>query len=241
MWARTGSRACFAESCSQNVADRLFQLHTLQSENSSLRRQVTASIYQIPSSPDYPDPSSPSALKRRQSSRASRPMSMYETGSGLKPYLSKGESPRPQEAVPTLQPFPPHVSRPLPSFPLPFPFLCPVSITFLLLLLLPLFVPPLFGSGAVIKNVSHISSRHLSKAIIPHSSGVSQCRLCVQQLQLSGCCCFGVFFLLCVWGGCHILKFCTMIYVDEALNYHTNTVFLMHDNFTRCPLASVPE
>ncbi|CAG08520.1 unnamed protein product, partial [Tetraodon nigroviridis] len=117
-----------------NLSDelRLMQkkLHTLQSENSSLRRQVTANIYQTPSSADYPDPSSPSALKRRQSARASRPMSMYETGSGLKPYLSKGETPHPEEAIPTLQPFPPHVSRPVSSFPLPFPFLCPFSITF---------------------------------------------------------------------------------------------------------------
>uniref|UniRef100_H3DEM5 GIT ArfGAP 2 n=1 Tax=Tetraodon nigroviridis TaxID=99883 RepID=H3DEM5_TETNG len=112
-----------------NLSDelRLMQkkLHTLQSENSSLRRQVTANIYQTPSSADYPDPSSPSALKRRQSARASRPMSMYETGSGLKPYLSKGETPHPEEAIPTLQPFPPHTekgpfattSSSLPSFP----------------------------------------------------------------------------------------------------------------------------
>ncbi|XP_011614053.1 ARF GTPase-activating protein GIT2a isoform X11 [Takifugu rubripes] len=98
-----------------NLSDelRLMQkkLHTLQSENSSLRRQVTANIYQIPSSSEYPDPSSPSALKRRQSSRASRPMSMYETGSGLKPFLSKGETPYPEEGIPTLQPFPPHASK----------------------------------------------------------------------------------------------------------------------------------
>ncbi|XP_045890097.1 ARF GTPase-activating protein GIT2a isoform X2 [Micropterus dolomieu] len=98
-----------------NLSDelRLMQkkLHSLQSENTSLRRQVTTNIYQIPSGSDYPDPSSPSALKRRQSARASRPMSMYETGSGLKPYLSKGETPYPEEAIPTLQPFPPHASK----------------------------------------------------------------------------------------------------------------------------------
>uniref|UniRef100_A0A3Q1FGN8 G protein-coupled receptor kinase interacting ArfGAP 2a n=1 Tax=Acanthochromis polyacanthus TaxID=80966 RepID=A0A3Q1FGN8_9TELE len=87
------------------------KLHSLQSENSSLRRQVTTNIYQIPSGTDYPDPSSPSALKRRQSARASRPMSMYETGSGLKPYLPKGETPYPEEGIPTLQPFPPHASK----------------------------------------------------------------------------------------------------------------------------------
>uniref|UniRef100_A0A7N8XYS5 G protein-coupled receptor kinase interacting ArfGAP 2a n=1 Tax=Mastacembelus armatus TaxID=205130 RepID=A0A7N8XYS5_9TELE len=98
-----------------NLSDelRLMQkkLQSLQSENTSLRRQVTTNIYQIPSGSDYPDPSSPSALKRRQSARASRPMSMYETGSGLKPYLPKGETPYPEECIPTLQPFPPHVSK----------------------------------------------------------------------------------------------------------------------------------
>ncbi|XP_041793995.1 ARF GTPase-activating protein GIT2a isoform X7 [Chelmon rostratus] len=101
------------------------KLQSLQSENTSLRRQVTTNIYQIPSGSDYPDPSSPSALKRRQSARASRPMSMYETGSGLKPYLPKGETPYPEEGIPTLQPFPPHTERgayvttssSLPSFP----------------------------------------------------------------------------------------------------------------------------
>uniref|UniRef100_A0A3Q3XC35 Arf-GAP domain-containing protein n=1 Tax=Mola mola TaxID=94237 RepID=A0A3Q3XC35_MOLML len=87
------------------------KLQSLQSENTSLRRQVTTNIYQIPGGSDYPDPSGPSALKRRQSARASRPMSMYETGSGLKPYLPKGESPYPEEGIPTLQPFPPHGSK----------------------------------------------------------------------------------------------------------------------------------
>ncbi|XP_026199811.1 ARF GTPase-activating protein GIT2a isoform X2 [Anabas testudineus] len=98
-----------------NLSDelRLMQkkLQSLQSENTSLRRQVTTNIYQIPSGSDFPDPSSPSALKRRQSARASRPMSMYETGSGLKPYLPKGETPYPEEGIPTLQPFPPHASK----------------------------------------------------------------------------------------------------------------------------------
>ncbi|XP_047238675.1 ARF GTPase-activating protein GIT2a isoform X5 [Girardinichthys multiradiatus] len=105
---------------------RLMQkkLQSLQSENTSLRRQVTTNVYQTPSSTDYPDPSSPSALKRRQSARASRPMSMYETGSGLKPYLSKGETPYPEEGLPSLQPFSHHTERgafvtssSLPSFP----------------------------------------------------------------------------------------------------------------------------
>uniref|UniRef100_A0A3B5PZH6 GIT ArfGAP 2 n=1 Tax=Xiphophorus maculatus TaxID=8083 RepID=A0A3B5PZH6_XIPMA len=92
---------------------RLMQkkLQILQSENTSLRRQVTTNVYQTPSGTNYPDPSSPSALKRRQSARASRPMSMYETGSGLKPYLSKGETPYPEEGLPSLQPFPPYVSK----------------------------------------------------------------------------------------------------------------------------------
>uniref|UniRef100_A0A4W5L0L4 G protein-coupled receptor kinase interacting ArfGAP 2a n=1 Tax=Hucho hucho TaxID=62062 RepID=A0A4W5L0L4_9TELE len=100
---------------------RLMQkkLHSLQSENTSLRRQgPTTHIYQVPisSGSEYTDPpsSSPSAMKRLQSARASRPMSMsiYETGSGLKPYLPKGETPYPEEGIPTLQPFlPPHASK----------------------------------------------------------------------------------------------------------------------------------
>ncbi|XP_034397529.1 ARF GTPase-activating protein GIT2a isoform X4 [Cyclopterus lumpus] len=98
-----------------NLSDelRLMQkkLHSLQSENSSLRRHVPTNIYQIPGASNYPDPSSPSALKRRQSARASRPMSMYETGSGLKPYLPKGETLYPEEGLPALQPFPPHASK----------------------------------------------------------------------------------------------------------------------------------
>ncbi|KAI4821069.1 hypothetical protein KUCAC02_029020 [Chaenocephalus aceratus] len=110
-----------------NLSDelRLMQkkLQSLQSENISLRRHGPANIYQTPSA--SPSPSSPSALKRRQSARASRPMSMYETGSGLKPYLPKGESHYPEECVPTLQPFPRHTERgafvttssSLPSFP----------------------------------------------------------------------------------------------------------------------------
>uniref|UniRef100_A0A8C2WY76 G protein-coupled receptor kinase interacting ArfGAP 2a n=1 Tax=Cyclopterus lumpus TaxID=8103 RepID=A0A8C2WY76_CYCLU len=95
-----------------NLSDelRLMQkkLHSLQSENSSLRRHVPTNIYQIPGS-----------------ARASRPMSMYETGSGLKPYLPKGETLYPEEGLPALQPFPPHTERgafvttssSLPSFP----------------------------------------------------------------------------------------------------------------------------
>uniref|UniRef100_A0A8C2FRF6 G protein-coupled receptor kinase interacting ArfGAP 2a n=1 Tax=Cyprinus carpio TaxID=7962 RepID=A0A8C2FRF6_CYPCA len=100
------------------------QLQSLQSENSSLRRQVSAQQpYQAPGGPDHPNPSSPSsssssssssALKRHLSARVSRPMSMYETGSGLKPFLPKGETPYPEETFPTLQPFPTYVSKNLP-------------------------------------------------------------------------------------------------------------------------------
>ncbi|XP_041079920.1 ARF GTPase-activating protein GIT2-like isoform X2 [Polyodon spathula] len=112
-----------------NLSDelRLMQkkLQTLQSENTALRRQVTANIYQVPTGSEYPDPSSPSSLKRRPSARGSRPMSMYETGSGQKPYLPKGEVTYPEEGVARLQPFPPHIGRSafvtssssLPSFP----------------------------------------------------------------------------------------------------------------------------
>ncbi|KAM6965488.1 ARF GTPase-activating protein GIT2a isoform 2-T2 [Aplochiton taeniatus] len=98
-----------------NLSDelRLMQkkLQSLQSENTSLRRQVSPNIYQVPSGSDCPDPSSPSAMKRRQSARTSRALSMYETGSGLKPYVPKGESSYPEEGIPTLQPFPPHASK----------------------------------------------------------------------------------------------------------------------------------
>ncbi|XP_077097499.1 ARF GTPase-activating protein GIT2a isoform X11 [Siphateles boraxobius] len=100
---------------------RLMQkkLQSLQSENSSLRRQVSAQQpYQAPGGSDHPNPSSPSsssssssALKRHLSARASRPMSMYETGSGLKPFLPKGETPYPEETFPTLQPFPNYASK----------------------------------------------------------------------------------------------------------------------------------
>ncbi|XP_059404589.1 ARF GTPase-activating protein GIT2a isoform X2 [Carassius carassius] len=102
---------------------RLMQkkLQSLQSENSSLRRQVSAQqSYQAPGGPDHPNPSSPSsssssssssALKRHLSARASRPMSMYETGSGLKPFLPKGETPYPEETFPTLQPFPTYIEK----------------------------------------------------------------------------------------------------------------------------------
>ncbi|XP_036027487.1 ARF GTPase-activating protein GIT2 isoform X12 [Onychomys torridus] len=87
------------------------KLQTLQSENSSLRKQATASACPVQTGPDYPDPSSHSSLKRRPSARGSRPMSMYETGSGQKPYLPLGEANRPEESRTRLQPFPAHASR----------------------------------------------------------------------------------------------------------------------------------
>ncbi|XP_016831665.1 ARF GTPase-activating protein GIT2 isoform X7 [Cricetulus griseus] len=87
------------------------KLQTLQCENSSLRKQATTSACQVQTGPDYPDTSSHSSLKRRPSARGSRPMSMYETGSGQKPYLPMGEANRPEEARTRLQPFPAHASR----------------------------------------------------------------------------------------------------------------------------------
>uniref|UniRef100_A0A4W3K0W0 G protein-coupled receptor kinase interacting ArfGAP 2b n=1 Tax=Callorhinchus milii TaxID=7868 RepID=A0A4W3K0W0_CALMI len=86
------------------------KLQTLQSENTSLRRQVTTNIYQVPTSSEYPDPANPSSLKRRPSARGSRPMSMYETGSGQKPYLPMGDVTYPEDSIAGLQPFPQHVS-----------------------------------------------------------------------------------------------------------------------------------
>ncbi|XP_017590386.1 PREDICTED: ARF GTPase-activating protein GIT2 isoform X13 [Corvus brachyrhynchos] len=112
-----------------NLSDELRimqkKLQTLQSENTTLRRQATTNIYQVQSGSEYPDPSSNSSLKRRPSARGSRPMSMYETGSGQKPYLPMGEVTYPEENITRLQPFPPHIGRSafvtssssLPSFP----------------------------------------------------------------------------------------------------------------------------
>ncbi|KAM9750524.1 ARF GTPase-activating protein GIT2 isoform 5-T9 [Dama dama] len=101
------------------------KLQTLQSENSSLRKQATTNIYQVQTGSEYTDTSNHSSLKRRPSARGSRPMSMYETGSGQKPYLPMGEVNHPEESRTRLQPFPAHIGRSafvtssssLPSFP----------------------------------------------------------------------------------------------------------------------------
>lgn len=63
-------------------------------------------------------------------------MSMYETGSGLKPFLSKGETPYQEEGIPTLQPFPPHVSKTRSQLSFAISFPVPFSIPFLLFLCL---------------------------------------------------------------------------------------------------------
>ncbi|KAM9219566.1 ARF GTPase-activating protein GIT2 isoform 3-T3 [Leptosomus discolor] len=98
-----------------NLSDELRvmqkKLQTLQSENTNLRRQATTNIYQVQSGSEYTDPTNNSSLKRRPSARGSRPMSMYETGSGQKPYLPMGEVPYPEESITRLQPFPPHASK----------------------------------------------------------------------------------------------------------------------------------
>ncbi|XP_072579172.1 ARF GTPase-activating protein GIT2 isoform X28 [Vulpes vulpes] len=101
------------------------KLQTLQSENSNLRKQATTNIYQVQTGSEYTDTSNHSSLKRRPSARGSRPMSMYETGSGQKPYLPMGEVNHPEESRTRLQPFPTHIGRSalvtssssLPSFP----------------------------------------------------------------------------------------------------------------------------
>ncbi|XP_038618283.1 ARF GTPase-activating protein GIT2 isoform X1 [Tachyglossus aculeatus] len=101
------------------------KLQTLQSENTTLRRQATTNLYQGQTVSEYPDTSNHSSLKRRPSARSSRPMSMYETGSAPSPYLPMGEATYPEESVTRLQPFPPHIGRSalgtssssLPSFP----------------------------------------------------------------------------------------------------------------------------
>ncbi|XP_072103552.1 ARF GTPase-activating protein GIT2a isoform X4 [Mobula birostris] len=98
-----------------NLSDelRLMQkkLQTLQSENTTLKRQVTTNICQVPTCSEYPGPSNPSSLKRRPSARGSRPMSMYETGSGQKAYLPMGDVTYPEDSISGLQPFPQHASK----------------------------------------------------------------------------------------------------------------------------------
>ncbi|XP_048676920.1 ARF GTPase-activating protein GIT2 isoform X3 [Lepidochelys kempii] len=98
-----------------NLSDELRtmqkKLQTLQSENTNLRRQATTNIYQVQTGSEYADPNNHSSLKRRPSTRGSRPMSMYETGSGQKPYLPMGEVTYPEESITRLQPFPPHASK----------------------------------------------------------------------------------------------------------------------------------
>ncbi|XP_037599199.1 ARF GTPase-activating protein GIT2 isoform X7 [Cebus imitator] len=96
---------------SEAKIQQLMKLQTLQSENSNLRKQATTNIYQVQTGSEYTDTSNHSSLKRRPSARGSRPMSMYETGSGQKPYLPMGEASRPEESRTRLQPFPTHASR----------------------------------------------------------------------------------------------------------------------------------
>ncbi|XP_055002801.1 ARF GTPase-activating protein GIT2 isoform X2 [Sorex araneus] len=112
-----------------NLSDELRimqkKLQTLQSENSNLRKQASTDLCQAQTGPECTGASSHSSLKRRPSARGSRPMSMYETGSGQKPYLPLGEADRPEESRTRLQPFPAHIGRSalvtssssLPSFP----------------------------------------------------------------------------------------------------------------------------
>ncbi|XP_026575080.1 ARF GTPase-activating protein GIT2 isoform X1 [Pseudonaja textilis] len=93
-----------------NLSDELRtmqkKLQSLQSENTSLRRQGPPNPHPAPAGPEYAD----TASVRRPSLRGSRPMSMYETGSVQKPYLPLTEASYPEEHIgPRLQLF--HVSR----------------------------------------------------------------------------------------------------------------------------------
>jgi hypothetical protein len=77
------------------------QLSSLQTENSSLRWQSPGGAQQPPEPPGRPP------------ARGGRPMSMYETGSGSRPYPShRGEALRHGGLV--LQPLPPNVSTTTP-------------------------------------------------------------------------------------------------------------------------------
>ncbi|XP_066465704.1 ARF GTPase-activating protein GIT2 isoform X2 [Tiliqua scincoides] len=88
------------------------KLQTLQSENTSLRRQATPSACQGPTGSEYTEAGNHSPLKWRPSVRSSRPMSMYETGSVQKPYLPLAEVSYPEEnATSRLQPFPLHIGK----------------------------------------------------------------------------------------------------------------------------------
>nr|XP_028557455.1 ARF GTPase-activating protein GIT2 isoform X4 [Podarcis muralis] len=97
---------------SEMKIQQLMKLQTLQSENTSLRRQATTNASLTPAGSEYPDASSHSSLIWRPSVRSSRPMSMYETGSAQKPYLPLAEVSYPEEHITSrLQPFPPHASK----------------------------------------------------------------------------------------------------------------------------------
>ncbi|XP_070807757.1 ARF GTPase-activating protein GIT2 isoform X2 [Pituophis catenifer annectens] len=93
-----------------NLSDELRtmqkKLQSLQSENTSLRRQATTNTHPPPGGSEYADVPS----VRRPTLRSSRPMSMYETGSAQKPYLPLTEASYPEERItPRLQLF--HMSR----------------------------------------------------------------------------------------------------------------------------------
>lgn len=110
------------------TSEHVFQLQTLQCENSSLRRQASANLYQVPAGSEFADLTNPPSLKKRPSGRGSRPISMYETGSAQKPYLPLGEVSYPEEGIKRLQPFPPHVSKQSASTTLFACFALPTSI-----------------------------------------------------------------------------------------------------------------
>lgn len=167
---------------------------------------------------------------------------MYETGSGLKPYLPKGETPYPEEGIPTLQPFPPHVSKTcsLLSFAISSPLPClhhcpsclhPVCKPFFL----PFFIcfPPSLatvGSSCSIKD-SHKKTKAKTKdnsvswfEMQPVTSHLVQIHFPTIILHTSvvywGAACLSdnlrcaLKEMLLYW---YTLKVCTVFYVDEAL------------------------
>ncbi|XP_035381762.1 ARF GTPase-activating protein GIT2a isoform X4 [Electrophorus electricus] len=83
--------------------------HSLHTENSSLKHQVsTQPHYQGAGGPLVPLP--PVVLTRHPCAWVSRSTSMYETSSGLAPFLPKCESPY-LEQFPSLQACPTHISK----------------------------------------------------------------------------------------------------------------------------------
>uniref|UniRef100_A0AAY4BE72 G protein-coupled receptor kinase interacting ArfGAP 2a n=1 Tax=Denticeps clupeoides TaxID=299321 RepID=A0AAY4BE72_9TELE len=100
-----------ALTASESRIQQLLKVNSnLSDELRQMQKKVPAELLQRQGPTQICPSSDP---KRRPSTRVSRPISMYETGSSLKPSLPKGETPYPEEVAPTPQTFFPHVSKTL--------------------------------------------------------------------------------------------------------------------------------